>query len=112
MDLAQLNCVSVEKDASRLPADEVERYRQQISDWQIVTEDGEQRLKRVFKFKNFAEALDFTNRVGQAAEQQDHHPALLTEWGRVTVSWWTHTVRGLHLNDFIMAARTDKLFQK
>lgn len=112
MELSQLNCVSVEKDAARLPADEVQRYHQQLPEWQMVTEDGEQRLKRVFKFKDFTEALDFTNRVGQAANQQNHHPALLTEWGRVTVSWWTHTVRGLHLNDFIMAARTDNLFQK
>jgi 4a-hydroxytetrahydrobiopterin dehydratase len=106
-----MNCVSVEKGASLLPPDEVERYHRQVPDWQIVTEDSEQRLKRVFKFKNFAGALEFTNQVGQIAEQQDHHPALLTEWGRVTVSWWTHTVHGLHLNDFIMAARTEKILK-
>jgi 4a-hydroxytetrahydrobiopterin dehydratase len=110
-DLAQMNCVSVEKDATIPTPKEIERFHQQVPDWQIVTEDGEQRLKRVFKFKNFSAALEFTNKVGQIAEQQNHHPALLTEWGRVTVSWWTHTVRGLHLNDFIMAARTDQLFQ-
>ncbi len=110
--LSQLNCASVEKGASLLPANEVERYHQQLPDWQIITEDGERRLRRTFKFKNFAEALDFTNRVGQAADQQNHHPALLTEWGRVTVTWWTHKVGGLHLNDFIMAAKTDKLYQE
>ena len=110
-ELSQMNCVSVEKGASLLPAEDVARYIKQVPDWEIITENEEQRLRRVFKFGNFAAALDFTNRVGQLAEQQNHHPALLTEWGRVTVSWWTHTVRGLHLNDFIMAARTDQQYQ-
>jgi 4a-hydroxytetrahydrobiopterin dehydratase len=57
------------------------------------------------------EALDFTNRVGELAEQQGHHPAIITEWGKVTVTWWTHKIKGLHRNDFIMAAKTDRLYQ-
>lgn len=108
-DLAQMDCVSLRGGAKALEASEIERYHQQIPDWEIITQDGEQRLKRVIKFKNFGEALAFTNRVGQIAEQQNHHPALLTEWGQVTVFWWTHTVHGLHLNDFIMAAKIDQL---
>ena len=56
------------------------------------------------------EALEFTNRVGEMAEAEDHHPALLTEWGRVTVAWWTHVVGGLHKNDFVAAAKTDRLY--
>ncbi|HSE95394.1 MAG TPA: 4a-hydroxytetrahydrobiopterin dehydratase, partial [Methylomirabilota bacterium] len=60
-------------------------------------------------FPTFVAALDFTNRVGALAEAEGHHPALLTEWGRVTVSWWTHAIRGLHRNDFVMAAKTDRL---
>ena len=63
------------------------------------------------KFKNFVQALAFTHRVGELAEEQDHHPALLTEWGKVTVTWWTHAVKGLHRNDFIMAAKTDELYR-
>ena len=63
----------------------------------------------MFQFDDFAQALDFTNRVGAIAEDQGHHPALLTEWGRVTVAWWTHKIRGLHRNDFVMAARTDEV---
>ena len=55
-------------------------------------------------------ALEFTNQVGELAEQEDHHPSILTEWGRVTVTWWTHAVSGLHVNDFISAAKTDQLF--
>ena len=108
-DLAQMNCVSLRGSAQALDAGEIEKYRQQVPGWEIVTIEGEQRLKRVFKFKNFADALAFTNQVGQIAEQQDHHPALLTEWGQVTVYWWAHKVHGLHLNDFIMAAKTDRL---
>jgi len=82
----------------------------QVPDWQIVERDQIKRLERAFKFKNFVEALQFTNRVGKLAEEEGHHPALLTEWGRVTVTWWTHKIKGLHRNDFIMAAKTDGLY--
>jgi 4a-hydroxytetrahydrobiopterin dehydratase len=81
------------------------------SDWQVVERDGILRLERLFKFKNFVQALDFTDRVGAVAEEEGHHPALLTEWGRVTVTWWTHKIKGLHRNDFIMAAKTDELYR-
>ncbi len=68
-------------------------------------------ITRTYKFKNFAEALAFTNRVGALAEQENHHPALLTEWGKTTVAWWTHEINGLHRNDFVMAAKCDALYQ-
>jgi 4a-hydroxytetrahydrobiopterin dehydratase len=84
-------------------------HNPQVPEWQIVPRDGVDRLERVFPFPDFASALRFTNRVGQIAEAEGHHPALLTEWGRVTVTWWTHKIGGLHRNDFIMAARTDEL---
>jgi 4a-hydroxytetrahydrobiopterin dehydratase len=77
-----------------------------------VERDGVKRLERVFKFRNFVEALGFTNKVGELAEAENHHPALLTEWGRVTVTWWTHAVKGLHRNDFIMAAKTDQAYTR
>jgi 4a-hydroxytetrahydrobiopterin dehydratase len=82
----------------------------QVPQWQVVERDGIKRLQRVFTFKDFAQALEFTNRVGRIAEEEGHHPAILTEWGRVTVAWWTHKIRGLHQNDFIMAAKTDRLY--
>jgi 4a-hydroxytetrahydrobiopterin dehydratase len=63
----------------------------------------------VFTFNDFAGALAFTNRVGALAEAEGHHPAILTEWGKVTVTWWTHAISGLHRNDFIAAAKTDAL---
>lgn len=88
---------------------EITQWKPQVPDWQLVERDSIRRLDRVFPFPSFVEALAFTNRVGALAEAEGHHPALLTEWGRVTVSWWTHAIRGLHRNDFIMAAKTDAL---
>ena len=87
---------------------EIQDLKDQIPEWSVFEVDGTKRLERTFLFKNFKEALDFTNRVGELAEKEDHHPALLTEWGKVTVTWWTHSLGGLHRNDFIMAARTDE----
>jgi 4a-hydroxytetrahydrobiopterin dehydratase len=102
-------CVACRRDAPRVPEEEIPALRQEIPDWELIEQDGIPRLQRVFRFDNFADALAFTMRVGELAESEGHHPAILTEWGRVTVSWWTHKIRGLHRNDFIMAAKTDRL---
>jgi 4a-hydroxytetrahydrobiopterin dehydratase len=91
---------------------EIQALQPQAPAWTVVEREGIKRLERVFKFANFQEALAFTNQVGRLAEAEDHHPAILTEWGKVTVTWWTHTIRGLHRNDFIMAAKTDALVEK
>ena len=91
---------------------EIAGLKPEVPDWTVVEKDGIPRLERQFKLKNFAQALEFTNRVGEIAEAEDHHPALLTEWGRVTVTWWTHKIKGLHRNDFIMAAKTDELYRQ
>lgn len=88
---------------------EREDYLAQLDGWKIVDADGVDHLRKVYPFKNFARALEFTNQVGALAETENHHPALLTEWGKVTVTWWTHKISGLHSNDFIMAAKTDDL---
>lgn len=89
---------------------EIAEYANELPEWTIVECDGEKQLQRVFKFKNFAKAMAFSNDVAELAESENHHPSLLTEWGKVTVTWWTHSVRGLHKNDFILAARTDLLY--
>jgi len=108
-DLSQLKCVACRGGEPTLTEAEIGGYLPQLPDWQVKEVNGEMRLERVFKLKNFVEALDFTNKVGAAAEQEDHHPLIVTEWGRVTVQWWTHKIGGLHKNDFIMAAKTDEL---
>jgi len=81
----------------------------QLPGWHLVNTDGIQRLQKDYTFENFALALRFTVRVGEIAEQENHHPAILTEWGRVTVTWWTHVIAGLHVNDFIMASKTEEI---
>lgn len=105
-------CEACRADAPRVTATEIDAWHPQIQKWDIVSVEGVKRLERTFKFLNFVEALDFTNKVGALAEAEGHHPALLTEWGQVRVSWWTHKIRGLHRNDFVMAAKTDVLFER
>jgi 4a-hydroxytetrahydrobiopterin dehydratase len=102
-------CVACRRDSPRVTATEIAELGREVSGWQLLERDGIARLERAFHFPNFTAALAFTNRVGALAEAEGHHPALLTEWGCVTVTWWTHKIRGLHRNDFIMAAKTDRL---
>jgi 4a-hydroxytetrahydrobiopterin dehydratase len=104
-------CVACRRDAPTVSDVEIAELRPQIPEWELVEQEGVKRLTRVFSFDDFAQALEFTNRIGEIAEAEGHHPALLTEWGRTTVSWWTHKIKGLHRNDFIMAAKTDALYQ-
>lgn len=108
--LRDLNTVTPRGDVSPLSRAEIAEFNTQVPEWRILEQEGIQHLQRVFTFKDFAQALAFTNKVGQLAEANDHHPAILTEWGRATVTWWTHKVKGLHRNDFIMAAKTDQLY--
>jgi len=102
-------CVACRRDAPTATAAGIAELQPQVPDWELVEVEGIRRLRRVFTFDDFARALAFTDAVGTLAEAEGHHPALLTEWGRVTVSWWTHKIRGLHRNDFVMAAKTDEL---
>ena len=107
--LAQQPCEASRSDAPPVSEQEIKTLQREIPEWQLIERDGIRQLKRVFVFRNFKQALAFTNQVGDLAEQAGHHPALLTEWGKVTVFWWTHAINGLHKNDFILAARTDAL---
>ena len=106
-ELAAQACEACRADAPLVSDDELAELLREIPDWTPIARDGVMQLERVFKFRNFKQALAFTNRVGEIAEEVGHHPALLTEWGKVTVTWWSHEAGGLHKNDFIMAARTD-----
>jgi 4a-hydroxytetrahydrobiopterin dehydratase len=108
-ELAQSKCVACRAGEPTVTSEEIASLQPQVIGWSIVERNDIKRLERVFKFKDFAEALAFTNKVGEIAEKEGHHPSILTEWGRVTVTWWTHKIKGLHRNDFIMAAKTDRL---
>lgn len=109
-ELVQMKCTACVGGEPTLTDAEIEDFHPQVPDWSVVEMEGVKHLERVFKFKNFTEALSFTNTVGEIAEAEGHHPAILTEWGRVRVSWWTHKIKGLHKNDFVMAAKTDVLY--
>ena len=109
-DLTQRRCEACRAGAPQATREEIEEYMLQIPDWRIVEVEGVKQLQREYKFKNFEQALEFADKVGEIAEEQDHHPAILVEYGKVTLTWWTHKIKGLHANDFIMAARSDQLF--
>ena len=108
--LNQQNCEACRADAPKISDEDLKALMPEIPDWSVVVVDGVMQLQREYAFKNFVEAMAFSNRVGDVAEAEGHHPAILTEWGRVTVSWWSHKIKGLHKNDLIMAARTDGVY--
>src|SRR5215468_5242265 len=102
-------CTACRRDSQQVTRDEIEELKFQVPEWKVLERESILRLERLFCFANFAEALSFTNRVGGLAEAEGHHPAILTEWGQVTVTLWTHAIRGLHRNDFVMAAKIDSV---
>ena len=106
-ELAKKQCIPCKEGASPLKADKLKSLHNQIeSGWRII---DEHHLERKFKFKNFRQALDFTNRVGELAEEQGHHPNISLGWGMVELMIWTHKVNGLTESDFILAAKIDQL---
>jgi 4a-hydroxytetrahydrobiopterin dehydratase len=109
-DLSKQSCEACRADAPPVSDEELQQTMPLIPEWQVISVDGVMQLTRDFSFSNFKLAMAFSNRVGDIAEAVDHHPAILTEWGRVTVTWWSHKIRGLHRNDLIMAARTDEVY--
>jgi 4a-hydroxytetrahydrobiopterin dehydratase len=112
INLASGKCVACRAGEPTLTDDEIAQLQPQLPDWQVKEVDGMKRLERVFKFKNFSQALEFTNKIGAAAEEENHHPLIITEWGKVTLNWWSHKIKGLHKNDFIMAAKSDEVYDK
>jgi 4a-hydroxytetrahydrobiopterin dehydratase len=108
-ELAQQKCQAFSPNSPTVTWTEIESLKSQIPGWQVIEKEGELRLEKIYQFPDFQQAIAFTNAVGDLAEAAGHHPALLTEWGKVTVSWWTHDIGGLHQNDFIMAAKTDTI---
>jgi len=108
-ELVGKTCEACKAGAPSATQEEIDKFMLQLPEWEIIEVNSVKRLLRIFIFDNFADALSFTDKVGGIAEEEEHHPAILTEWGKVTVTWWTHKIQGLHVNDFIMAAKTDKL---
>ena len=107
--LTEETCVACRADAPKVSSEEASTLLADLESWTIAEEEIPF-LTKTYRFSNFVKALAFTNAVGELAEQEDHHPRLVTEWGRVTVDWWTHKIKGLHRNDFVCAAKTEELF--
>ncbi len=109
-EYAVLKCEVCRVGAPPATPEQLEQFLADCPDWETIAVDEVQQVQRVYTFKDFVAALNFTNKVGALAEEEGHHPALLTEWGRVTVRWWTHKIHGLHKNDLIMGAKTDRIY--
>ena len=110
-ELASKSCEACRSNAPHVSDKELPELMNQIPEWAGISRNGILQLEREFRFRNFVDALSFANRVGDISELEDHHPVLLVEWGKVTVTWWSHKISGLHKNDFIMAARTDGVME-
>ncbi len=108
--LSKESCEACRADAPSISDADLNKLIPEIPDWGVIVVDDVMRISREFSFKNFEQAIAFSNRVGDIAEAAGHHPAILTEWGKVTVTWWSHKIKGLHKNDLIMAARTDEVY--
>lgn len=107
--LHSMKCEACRADAPRVSDAELAVLIREIPDWTPIADQGILKLQRVFSFTDFAGAMTFANHVSNLAEENGHHPAILVEWGKVTVTWWTNKINGLHKTDFIMAAKTDLL---
>tara|TARA_Y100001960_G_C14162802_1_gene581574 strand:+ start:97 stop:432 length:336 start_codon:yes stop_codon:yes gene_type:complete len=109
-EFSTLHCEACKIGAPPATEEELGEFLSTHTDWEKLDVNGIEQISRIYAFDNFVDAIAFTNRIGDLAETEGHHPALLTEWGRVTVRWWTHKIRGLHRNDLIMGAKSDALY--
>ena len=109
-ELIKKTCEVCRVGAPQATQNEINEYMPQIPKWEIKEVNSIKRLVRKYSFNDFVSAMDFANKVAELAESEGHHPAILTEWGSTEVSWWTHKIGGIHINDFIMAAKTDDLY--
>ncbi len=105
-ELASRECVPCRGGVPPLKGEQLQKLRGELNEWSVV---AEHHLSKVFKLRDFQEALAFVNRVGALAENQGHHPDICFGWGRVEITIWTHKIDGLTESDFILAAKIDQL---
>jgi 4a-hydroxytetrahydrobiopterin dehydratase len=106
IQLANMACRACTGSAERLTGPDLTQYAAEVPKWAVV---DAQRIERTFKFPDFRSALEFVNRVGELAEREQHHPDIHLSYGKVRVELWTHKVHGLSVNDFILAAKIDRI---
>jgi 4a-hydroxytetrahydrobiopterin dehydratase len=110
-ELASESCTACDPDARRATATDMAELLPATPGWEILEQEGIPKLYRRFPMPDFATAMAFANRIAELAAEADHHPELRVRYERVTVRWWTHKLKGLHRNDFIMAAKTNEIFE-
>ncbi|WP_087025170.1 4a-hydroxytetrahydrobiopterin dehydratase [Thaumasiovibrio subtropicus] len=110
--LDTLRCEACSSDAVALTHEAQTALLASLADWEIVVEADIPRLRKLYTFKNFKLAWAFANRIAALAEEEFHHPTIVLEWGKVHVEWWSHSLKGLHKNDFICAAKSDQLLDE
>ena len=111
-ELSQSTCEACRADANVLQEEEIQELLLQIPSWTVCEEENIKRLICSFAFLTYEDSVKFTNEVAKLAKREDHHPEIFLEWGKVTVTWWSHKIKGLHNNDFICASKTDDLFKE
>ena len=107
-DLSSQSCEACQIDAPKVSQDQIQILLSEINGWFGIDEPIN-KIQKIFSFKSYKDSVDFSNKVASLADDEDHHPQIVLEWGKVTVIWWSHKIEGLHKNDFICAAKTDKL---
>ena len=110
VNLSSESCEACRIDAPKVSKSEIKILMSEIKDWEFINNPIDQ-LKRVFNFPDYARAIDFCNKVAVMADHEDHHPTITLEWGKVSVLWWSHKIKGLHRNDFICALKTDNIYK-
>jgi 4a-hydroxytetrahydrobiopterin dehydratase len=107
IELSSRRCETLRYGAKIVSDEEATKFFVSVPAWRREFHEGVEKLKREFHFVGFSDAFAFTYKIASMADREDHHPSITTEWGKVTVYWWSHKINGLHENDFIMAAKTD-----
>tara|TARA_B100001173_G_scaffold299914_1_gene298923 strand:+ start:258 stop:596 length:339 start_codon:yes stop_codon:yes gene_type:complete len=110
LELVNQKCEACTIDAPRVSKEESEILIQTLNNWEILNDEFDY-LQKVFEFQSYEESVTFSNDIATLADEEDHHPLIILEWGKVTVKWWSHKIGGLHKNDFICAAKTDLLLK-
>ena len=111
VNLSEQSCEACRIDAPKLSEAEINSLLPDLMEWTLLQNPMYQ-LKKVFSFKDYLGAINFTNNLTKIADEEDHHPKIVLEWGKVTVLWWSHKIEGLHKNDFICASKTDSLYSE
>ncbi|MDA9802497.1 4a-hydroxytetrahydrobiopterin dehydratase [Gammaproteobacteria bacterium] len=110
-ELSSQSCVACELGAPLVPNDQQLELLKNLDGW-MIDHSNISKLSKVFELNNYEQSIKFTNLIAELAESEDHHPKITLEWGKVNIEWWSHKIKGLHMNDFICAAKSDEIYKR